>query len=56
METLDVEEGVRKAVKLLRDPQAGVDWLEVIKKTRGKSVSEIVAIHRRPMSNWITKE
>lgn len=56
METLDVEEGVQKAVKLLRDPQAGVGWLEVIKKTRSKSVSVIEAIHRQPMTNWITKE
>lgn len=56
METLDVEEGVRKAIKLLRDPQAGVGWLEVIKKACSKSVSVIEAIHRQPMSNWITKE
>jgi ADP-heptose:LPS heptosyltransferase len=56
METLDVEEGVRKAVKLLRDPQAGVGWLDVIKKARSKSVSVIETIHRQPISNWITKE
>ncbi len=56
METLDVGEGVLKAVTLLRDPQVGVGWLEMIKKTRSKSVSDIEALHRQPMSNWITKE
>lgn len=56
METLDVAEGVQMAVKLLRDPNAGVGWMDTIKKPRSKSLSVIEVLHRQPMSHWIRME
>ncbi len=55
METLDVEEGVALALKLLTEPEFGVDWLNDAKKRPPVAVKTINEIHVMPIEFWTTR-
>jgi ADP-heptose:LPS heptosyltransferase len=56
METLDVEEGARLALQLLRDSDFGSDWLYKSPKLAPVSITTITALHTRPPAEWVLSQ